>query len=162
MNLNIFMEPNKNPKILVREAKPNDWETIAGFQIAMAMETENVRLDEATINPGVLAIFTNPNLGRYFVAESGNKIIASLMVTYEWSDWRNSTVWWLQSVYVLPEFRRKGVFSMMYRFIRQRVEQMPGVSGLRLYMIHHNETAGKAYEKLGMDGNHYRMFEWMK
>jgi len=156
------MEPNKNPNISVREANPNDWETIAGFQIAMAMETENVRLDEATINSGVLAIFTNPNLGRYFVAESDSKVIASLMVTYEWSDWRNSTVWWLQSVYVLPEFRRQGVFSMMYHAIRKIVEQMPDVGGVRLYMVHHNQAAGKAYAKLGMDGNHYRMFEWMK
>lgn len=156
------MAKNKKLEITIRPAQPTDWETIAGFQIAMAAETENVKLEEATINAGVIAVFSNPNLGRYFVAEAGNRIIASQMVTYEWSDWRNSQVWWLQSVYVIPEFRRQGVFRKMYNHVKTLVEHNKEISGIRLYMIHHNHTASKVYENMGMDGNRYRLFEWMK
>ncbi|NCC73226.1 MAG: N-acetyltransferase [Sphingobacteriia bacterium] len=156
------MNTDKNTEIIVRPAKAAEWEIIATFQVKMALETENVKLEESVINSGVVAVFSNPVFGRYYVAVTGKEIIASLLVTYEWSDWRNSMVWWLQSVYVLPEYRRKGVFSRMYHHIRNEVENLPDVSGIRLYMIHHNQKAEKVYLKIGMDGNRYRMFEWMK
>lgn len=148
--------------IQIRKGKPEDLETIAGFQMAMASETENIELDKTTLNKGITAIFDNPSLGQYFVAEADGKIIASMMTTFEWSDWRNSMVWWLQSVYVLPEFRRMGIFRKMYAHVKQEVISRPEVSGIRLYMVTTNRKAAATYEAVGMDGNRYRMFEWMK
>lgn len=156
------MKNEIQPQITVREAHPSDQEAIVQFQIEMAWETEKVRLKPETIKSGVRAVFDNPHLGRYFVTENNGEVIASLMVTYEWSDWRNSLVWWLQSVYVIPQYRRHGVFRKMYEHIRSLVIENENVAGIRLYMIHHNEVAGRVYEQMGMDGNHYRLFEWMK
>jgi len=149
-------------EIAVRKAEPSDANIIAGFQMLMAKETEDIVLDLPTVNKGVMAIFGKPGLGQYFVAESDGKIIASLMTTFEWSDWRNSTVWWLQSVYVVPEYRQKGIFKKMYNYIKEQVLSLDEVSGIRLYMVHSNHRAAKVYEKVGMDGERYRMFEWMK
>lgn len=146
----------------IRKGKPSDAGTIAAFQILMAKETEEIDLDRQTVNKGVEAIFETPGLGQYFVAETDGKIVASLMTTFEWSDWRNSTVWWLQSVYVLPEYRQKGIFKKMYNFIKEQVLSLDEVSGIRLYMVHSNHRAAKVYKNVGMDGERYRMFEWMK
>ena len=84
------------------------------------------------------------------------------MITYEWSDWRNGNVYWIQSVYVLPEYRGKGVFKEMYLHIKLSVKETPGLSGIRLYVDKHNHRAQKVYNKIGMDGSHYQLFEWMK
>lgn len=148
--------------IQIRKGKPEDRETIAGFQLAMAKETENIRLDRQVLEKGITAIFENPALGQYFVAEVDGKIVASMMTTFEWSDWRNSLVWWLQSVYVLPEYRRTGIFRKMYEHVKQEVMSRPEVTGIRLYMVTSNRKAAATYEAVGMDGNRYRMFEWMK
>lgn len=149
-------------EIIVREGLQEDRQVIAGFQEAMASETENIDLDRETLEKGIQAIFNNPALGKYYVAESEGRIIASMMTTFEWSDWRNSVVWWLQSVYVLPEYRRKGIFKKMYAHVKAEVEKRPEVSGIRLYMVTTNSRAASVYEAVGMDGERYRMFEWMK
>ena len=148
--------------IKIRKAIAADSETIAGFQVAMAKETEAIDLDWETVSNGVKAIFENSGLGHYFLAENDGKVIGSLMVTFEWSDWRNAMVWWLQSVFILPEYRRRGIFRKIYGHVKNLVQQDENVSGIRLYVDTSNETAQNTYEAVGMDGEHYRLFEWMK
>ena len=147
--------------ITIRQATINDADIIIRFQQKMAMETEGISLDDNTIDCGVKSVFENPSRGRYYVAEAGGKLVASLMITTEWSDWRNSDIWWFQSVYVIPEARRKGIFRAMYEFIKARAIS-EGIPGLRLYVEKENRRAQDTYTKLGMDGVHYQMFEWMK
>ena len=145
-----------------RDASPADATAIVDFQIAMAHETEDVDLDRHTVIRGVDAVFTDPSLGRYYVAEADGEVVASLLITYEWSDWRNGTVWWIQSVYVVPEFRGQGVYAGLYAHMRALVEQEPSIRGIRLYVDNRNVPAQKVYARLGMEGEHYRVFEWMK
>ena len=128
----------------------------------MAWETEELKLDVETLTKGVEAVFEDDKKGRYIMAESDGKVIASMMLTPEWSDWRNTNFLWIQSVYVIPEFRQKGVFREMYGFAKQIVEGSPAYSGLRLYVEVNNSTAQKVYIHTGMDGEHYKMFEWEK
>jgi ribosomal protein S18 acetylase RimI-like enzyme len=149
-------------EVRYREATPKDSDPIIEFQIAMARETEEMSLDRGTVTRGVAAVFAEPSLGRYFVAGSGEEVVASLMITYEWSDWRNGIVWWIQSVYVTPQFRRRGIYAGLYRHVKQIVEADPAIRGLRLYVDKRNTTAQQVYSNLGMDGEHYRVFEWMK
>lgn len=137
-------------------------ETIADFQVKMALETESIHLDKATVLKGVAAVFNDNSLGQYFIAKDDNKVIASLMITYEWSDWRNTKVWWIQSVFVLPEYRRKGVFSQFYQHIKELVKEDGSVGGLRLYVDKTNISAQNTYIKVGMNGEHYQLFEWMQ
>jgi len=148
--------------INVRKGKRSDAEHIANFQVKMAKETEQINLDRDIVRKGVKAIFNSPAKGIYFVAESGNKIIASLLITFEWSDWRNGNVYWIHSVYVLPEFRKKGVFKTMYLHMKNIAQKDKNIRGLRLYVDKTNTNARKVYETLGMDGNHYLLYEWMK
>ena len=110
---------------------------------------------------GVNAVFNDSSRGQYWVAEDNNQIVASLLITYEWSDWRNCNVWWFQSVYVLPGFRRTGIFRSMYLHIKEEAEKN-GIAGLRLYVETNNSKAQKTYEALGMQSLHYKMYEWMK
>ena len=147
--------------ITIRRAVYEDAQKIISFQLAMAIETEALRLDEIILRKGVKGIFDNPSRGEYFVAESDGSVIASLLITYEWSDWRNANVWWFQSVYVIPEFRRKGLFRMMYGFIKEEAERL-GVAGLRLYVETNNSAARQTYEALGMTSEHYAMYEWLR
>jgi GNAT superfamily N-acetyltransferase len=144
-----------------REAVPADASAIIEFQLAMARETEELELDRDVLTAGVHAVFADPALGRYYVAEENGKVIGSLMITYEWSDWRNGTVWWIQSVYVIPEFRRRGVYAGLYGHVKEMVEQST-VRGLRLYVDKRNVPAQDVYTRLGMNGEHYLVFEWMK
>lgn len=144
----------------IREAKPNDADAIISFQQKMALETEEMELDYSTISAGVKAVFDDPAKGKYYVAEENAKVQASLMITPEWSDWRNAMVWWFQSVYVLPEARRKGIFKRMYDFIKSRAIE-EGAAGLRLYVEKENIRAQQTYTAMGMDGEHYKMFEEM-
>ncbi len=137
--------------------------TIVDFQLKMAYETEGLTLDKATVERGVMQVLRNPQKGRYLVAEQDGRVVASLMLTPEWSDWRNRTVLWFQSVYVLPEARKQGIFKKMYEYVKQHlVLDDEAVSGLRLYVDATNLNAIEVYKKLGMDGDHYRVFEWMK
>lgn len=152
----------KNLQMIIRKATINDQAAIAAFQVAMALETEQLHLDKPTVDKGVNAVFADPSKGIYFVAENETEIIGSLMITFEWSDWRNGNVWWIQSVYIKPQSRRKGIFKLMYLFVKEIVINDPTLRGLRLYVERNNITAQKTYQKLGMDSEHYDMFEWMK
>jgi GNAT superfamily N-acetyltransferase len=147
--------------ILIRKATPADAPSIIDFQLKMAWETENISLVPEIVTKGVDAVFRDHSRGQYFVAESDSKVMASLLITCEWSDWRNSNVWWFQSVFVLPEFRRQGIFSKMYNHIRELAEEKD-VAGLRLYVETKNTRAQKTYEALGMSSGHYAFYEWMR
>jgi GNAT superfamily N-acetyltransferase len=147
--------------ISIRKAKPSDAQSIIDFQLKMAWETEEMKLIRETVTKGVQAVFEDRSRGEYFVAENDGQIIASLLITYEWSDWRNCNVWWFQSVYVVPEFRRQGVFRKMYNHIRQLAEDQD-IAGLRLYVETKNSRAQKTYEALGMSSEHYSFYEWMR
>lgn len=146
----------------VREAKPDDISFIVDFQVAMAKETENVELHRPTVELGVKAALNDPSKGKYYVTETKEKIIGSLLTTYEWSDWRNGTVLWIQSVYILPEFRRKGVYRNMYLHLKNKVGEDDKLKGIRLYADKSNTPAHKTYENLGMSPDHYVTFEWLK
>lgn len=147
--------------ITVRKAIPEDAPYIIQFQLEMARETENISLDRETVTRGVNAVFKDPGKGEYYIAETGGRIVASLLITYEWSDWRNCNVWWFQSVYVMPEYRRQGIFRSMYSHIREKAVQMDN-AGLRLYVEAGNKRAMKTYEALGMNSGHYNFYEWMR
>ena len=147
--------------VTIRKANLKDASVIIDFQQKMAWETEQINLADETISNGVHGVFNSPSRGQYYVAESNGTIIASLLITYEWSDWRNADVWWFQSVYVLKEYRRKGIFREMYSFIRNEAEKN-GIAGLRLYVESNNTPARKTYEALGMSSEHYTMYEWLR
>jgi ribosomal protein S18 acetylase RimI-like enzyme len=147
--------------ITIRKASHKDAETIIDFQQKMAWETEKMTLATDLVTKGVHAVFSNNVLGQYWVAEDKDLVVASLLITYEWSDWRNTNIWWFQSVYVLPSYRRTGIFRSMFLHIRNEAERI-GVAGLRLYVETNNTRAQKTYEALGMKREHYAMYEWMK
>lgn len=147
--------------VTIREALEGDIPQIIEFQLKMALETENLWLDESTVQKGVKAVFQYPSKGKYFMAETNNEVVGTLLITYEWSDWRNATVLWLQSVFVKQEHRGKGVFKTMFQFIKNLVKTKPAYCGVRLYVVKTNQQAKSAYKKLGMSHHHYEMFEWM-
>jgi ribosomal protein S18 acetylase RimI-like enzyme len=147
--------------ILIRKAIPADTPSIIDFQQKMAWETESFKLDPETVTKGVNAVFADHSRGQYFVAESTGKVIASLLITNEWSDWRNCNVWWFQSVYVIPEFRRQGIFSKMYTLVKEMAFK-ENIAGLRLYVETSNTRAKQTYEALGMSSGHYSFYEWMR
>ncbi|MGD0754985.1 MAG: GNAT family N-acetyltransferase [Bacteroidales bacterium] len=147
--------------IIIRKATCEDTSAIIDFQQKMAWETEQMTLVPEIVHNGVNAVFNDPTHGQYWVAEGKGNIVASLLITYEWSDWRNTTVWWFQSVYVLPEFRRTGIFRSMYLHIKNEAYN-GGIAGLRLYVETNNSKAQHTYEALGMKSHHYKMYEWMK
>lgn len=148
--------------MLVRIAKNEDINSILDFQLAMAQETETINLDPETVFKGVSAVIEDRNKGCYYLAETDGKIIGSLLTTYEWSDWRNGTVIWIQSVYVIPGYRRRGVYSKLYSHVKQMVLDDKNLKGIRLYADKMNHSAQKAYKKLGMNADHYITFEWLK
>ena len=148
--------------VKVRPAKKEDADSIVDFQLKMALETENLELDQGVVEKGVASVFKDPGKGTYYITESEGNIIASLLTTREWSDWRNGQVLWLQSLYVLPEYRRKGIFKRMYFFLKNKVEKDEELKGLRLYVDKSNLIAQKVYNAIGMDHEHYQMYEWMK
>jgi len=149
-------------KILIRKAIEEDLPTIVDFQMAMALETENLKLEESIVKKGVSAAFHDSAKGQYFVTEIDNEIAASLMITFEWSDWRNGMVYWIQSVYVEKKFRRMGIYSKMYTHIQEIVKNDENIRGIRLYVDKTNTRAQMTYKKTGMNGEHYQLFEWMK
>jgi GNAT superfamily N-acetyltransferase len=145
-----------------REARVSDVSTLVGFQVAMARETEELELDREVCTRGVQAVFYDASRGRYFLAESDGAVIASLMITYEWSDWRNGNVWWIQSVYVVPDFRQQRVYAGLYEHVKALVNADDSLRGIRLYVDRRNVRAQEVYTRLGMNGEHYQVFEWMK
>ena len=149
-------------KISIRLAKPPDAKLIAEFNSASALETENKELIPELITSGVEAVFENPTLGFYVVAEADGAVVACLMVTNEWSDWRNGMFWWIQSVYVHPDYRRRGIYRDMYEFVKTIAKEEPNVCGFRLYVEKENTKAQEAYSSMGMEKTGYRLFEELK
>ena len=145
--------------ITIRPAQLEDAATLAAFNRAMAWETEKKELGEEIIQAGVRSFLARPDYGFYLVAECEGKIAGCLMVTFEWSDWRNGLFWWIQSVYVHPDFRRQGIFRALYETVQSRAESSPEVCGLRLYVEQENHTAQETYRRMGMAETHYRIYE---
>lgn len=145
--------------IQVRLANSNDAQRLADFNSAMAFETEAVELIPEVILQGVKGLLANPHHGYYWVAEAEGEIVASLMVTTEWSDWRNGVFWWIQSVYVLPNWRRKGLYTRLYEQVKKQALEHEDVCGFRLYVEQDNTIAQQTYSRLGMQETHYKLFE---
>jgi ribosomal protein S18 acetylase RimI-like enzyme len=148
--------------IAVRPATPADAATIVDFQLRMARESEGLALAPEVVEAGVRGVFADPARGRYWVAEAGGRLLGCLLTTFEWSDWRAGTVVWVQSVYVIPEARRRGVYRSLYERLQRNVEAAPGLKGIRLYVDKTNAPAQRTYERLGMTREHYDLYEWMK
>ena len=148
--------------MIVRKAIPRDINQIVSFQLKMASETEKIVLDKNTVTKGVSAVLADNTKGQYYVTETDGKVVGSLLTTYEWSDWRNGTILWIQSVFVLPGFRRKGIYRNMYSHLKQLVLEDENLNGIRLYADKQNEPAHKTYLKMGMSAEHYVTFEWLK
>ena len=147
----------------IREALGEDYQSIVRFQIEMAMETEGLVLQKSIVDLGVKAVLKDKGKGQYYVAEFNGQLVGSLLTTYEWSDWRNGQILWIQSVYVEKNFRRKGVFRQMYQYIKSKVsDEKNNFRGIRLYVDKSNEAAIRVYKNLGMNNHHYETFEWMQ
>lgn len=145
--------------VSVRRARPDDLDTIVEFNRLLAEETEGKALDSAILRRGVAALLNDPARGIYFVAERQGQIVGQLMITSEWSDWRDGWMWWIQSVYVDRAWRRQGIFRSLYRHVEATARETPGVIGLRLYVERHNEPAQQTYLKLGMTWTDYLVLE---
>jgi GNAT superfamily N-acetyltransferase len=147
----------------VRLARPEDAVTIASFSAAMALETEGRRLDLDRLHEGTLAILNAPEHGFFMVAElepaDGSQLLGQLMITYEWSDWRNGAFWWIQSVYVAPAWRRQSVFRRMHETVMTTAKTSPNVCGVRLYVEESNNVAQAVYRKVGLTPSPYAIFE---
>jgi GNAT superfamily N-acetyltransferase len=146
-------------QLRVRAAYPREIATLVEFNRALAHETEGRELDAERLQRGVAAVFEDPARGGYFLALQGADPVGCLLLTSEWSDWRNGVFWWIQSVYVRPEWRGKGVFRSLYRHVLERARATPEVCGLRLYVDLENRLAQRVYRALGMAQAHYQMFE---
>ena len=145
--------------ITLRQATVADAPIVVRFNSLLAAETENKSLDQVLLRQGVEALLGNPSKGLYFLAELDGTVVGQTMITYEWSDWRNGTFWWIQSVYVAKEARGTGVFKALFEHIHALAAGQPDVCGLRLYVDENNAGARQTYERLGMKHSHYRMFE---
>ena len=143
----------------IRKARPSDALVIANFNYRLAHETESLLLNPTTVKRGVRALLNDPAKGVYFVAEERGLVVGQLLITYEWSDWRNGQFWWVQSVYVAQDHRRAGVFSAMFSHIQQLAKSKRAVCGLRLYVEASNRRAQSVYEHFGMSPTHYKIFE---
>jgi len=148
--------------IEIRKGKLSDSEHIVDLQLRMAQETEGLELDKEVVRRGVHGVFQEPARGTYWVAEEKDKVLGMLLATPEWSDWRNATVLWIHSLYVIPEARGQGVFKKLYLNLEKQVQQSPELAGLRLYVDKQNKPAQEVYEKLGMNKHHYELYEWLK
>jgi len=146
--------------LIVRSAGADDAPAIVAYNLALALESEELALDADAVARGVAHVFMDPSRGRYLVAEADGVMIGQLMLTWEWSDWRDGTFWWIQSVYVAPEHRGQGVFKSLFQeVIRQSYESDDDVCGIRLYVERDNATAQRTYAQLGMHETAYRLME---
>jgi len=145
--------------IRVREAQAQDRAILVEFNAAMALETEDKALDPSVLSAGVGAVLAEPQRGFYLIAECAGAVAGCLMITFEWSDWRNGDWWWLQSVYIVPAFRRRGVFRALYMQVERLAAAAPRVVGVRLYVERDNALAQHTYASLGLRETHYRMLE---
>jgi GNAT superfamily N-acetyltransferase len=148
--------------LAIRPGGPEDAGTIIDFQLRMARETEELGLDPDVLSRGVAAVFADPAKGAYWIAERAGRTVGCLLTTFEWSDWRNGFVLWVQSVYVLPEERGRGVYRALYERVKRQVDEAPSLKGIRLYVEKRNAAAQRVYERLGMTREHYDLFEWLK
>lgn len=146
-------------EIKVRSATAAEAGRIAGFNRALALETEGLALEEKTVAAGVVALMGHPERGFYLVAEVDGAVAGCLLITYEWSDWRNRMFWWIQSVYVKPEFRGRGVYSAMDEKVRALAAREGNVCGFRLYVHKGNARAQEVYRSLGMEETAYLVYE---
>jgi GNAT superfamily N-acetyltransferase len=146
--------------INIRLATIADTQQIARFNSAMALATEDKHLSIDTLTQGVSGLLAHPEFGFYLVAEVDSQPVASLMITYEWSDWRNGLFWWIQSLYVLPKYRKQGIYKSMYQYLQDLAsKEKATVVGFRLYVDKDNSNAQQVYKRCGMDSCHYQMFE---
>jgi len=132
---------------------------IAQYNVALAKESENLTLEPAVVRKGVLAVLSDPAKGIYFVVDDGPQMVGQLLVTYEWSDWRNGNFWWLQSVYVHPEFRSRGVFQSLFDHVLEQAKNAPQTCGFRLYVEAHNNRAKAVYDRLSFKDTEYQLLE---
>ena len=146
-------------KIRIRDARPEDRDVIVRFNVHLARETEGKRLPEARLRSGVERLLAEPSRGRYFLAEIDGEIVGSTMLTSEWTDWRDGWFWWIQSVWVEPSHRRRGVFAALYAHVERLARDNPDVRGLRLYVEGDNQRAQDTYGALGMRMTGYRVME---
>ena len=146
-------------KITIREATREDTESIVRFQEGMALETEGKVLDESLLRDGITAIFDSTQKGFYIVAEVGSVVVGSLLITYEWSDCRNATFWWIKSVFIDANWRRKGVYRSMYDYVVNVAKSRKDICGIRLYVERTNTIAQETYKDLGMTHSHYDLYE---
>jgi ribosomal protein S18 acetylase RimI-like enzyme len=144
---------------VVRAATAADVEFLVEGNARMALETEGLALDRERLRAGVEAVFADPARGFYLIAEVDGEAAAQMMITYEWSDWRNGVFWWIQSVYTVPERRGRGAFKALYAAAEAMAQQAGNVCGLRLYVEAHNAAAQETYRRCGMNETVYRMFE---
>lgn len=147
------------PDFQIRKAAADDAPQLVEFNRAMALETEALELEAKVVAAGVEALFKNPERGFYVVADAGVRLAGSLMITTEWSDWRDGMFWWVQSVYVRPEYRRQGVYRSLYRFVHSRAQERPDICGFRLYVEQDNLRAQETYQSLGMSRTRYLVYE---
>jgi ribosomal protein S18 acetylase RimI-like enzyme len=149
-------------EIIIRPGLLFDIDVIAEYQIKMALETEGLKLDPKTVGDGVSAVFDDPSKGKYWLAEADGQVVGCLLAIAEWSDWRNGTVLWIHSVYVDLQYRKNGIYTKLYEHLKKMVEESHELRGLRLYVDKSNLKAQKIYEGLGMSGEHYYLYEWLK
>lgn len=148
-----------NTNLKIRLADGDEIDALVEFNQAMALETEGKVLDENILRQGVAAVVADSLKGFYVVAESEGTIAGGLLVTFEWSDWRNAWFWWIQSVYIRPGFRGRRIYAEMYDFVKLRAADDGAVCGFRLYVERDNMRARNVYERLGMSESHYVMYE---
>jgi hypothetical protein len=148
--------------IKIREASVNDIGILADFQLKLASESEGIVLNKNIVTDGLTALINDRSKGVYYLALDEETPVGCHLITYEWSDWRNGMVWWLQSVYVVETYRNKKVFNTMFANIQRMINADPTILGLRLYVDKSNTIAQKVYSRLGMNGDHYTVYELMK
>jgi ribosomal protein S18 acetylase RimI-like enzyme len=159
------MNPSKNEvktmpyTLSVRIGQDKDVDTLVKHNIALSAETEQKRLSQPIVAQGVRTLLKNPQYGFYSVAEIDGEVVGSCMITYEWSDWRCSLFWWIQSVYVKPEFRRQGIFRKLYEFLTEKAAQEQNVCGFRLYVEKSNHIGQNTYSGVGMKEAPYKLYE---
>jgi len=143
----------------IRRATLADADTVAAFNQALAVETERRKLDRETVASGVRRLLSDPSRGVYYVADLDGSVVGQLLITYEFSDWRDGVFWWIQSVYVDPSARRRGVYRALHLHVERAARATPGVCGLRLYVDKYNYAAQEVYAKHGLARSDYRVFE---
>jgi ribosomal protein S18 acetylase RimI-like enzyme len=154
----MIVQMSDSPPFHIRPGQASDAESIADFNVALAQETEHLALDRAIVLQGVRAALGDSAKGLYFVADAAGRVVGQLMITREWSDWRNGDFWWIMSVYVAPDFRGRGVFKSLFRHV-ENLARKGHAAGLRLYVEKQNTGAQKTYSSLGMRMSEYRIME---